>query len=110
MAENNINLEHMDRPNVGANLGNSKGKSQFEIALDQREQLTRQEYEINELRKQIGKIEKSTAEKLNAEWEGRVMAVEKEFTAKQTSRAFWTVFIISAVLFIIVYSIISNFR
>ena len=35
---------------------NSKGKSQFEIALDQKELIIRQEYEIGALRKKIDKI------------------------------------------------------
>jgi hypothetical protein len=92
------------------NNATGKSKSQFEIALDQKELIIRQEYEINGLRKQISKIEKDTSDKLNSEWEGKVFAIEKEFTAKQTSRAFWTGFILSAILFIILYSIINTFK
>ena len=88
----------------------SKPKSQFEIALDQKELLVRQEFEINSLRKKIERIEQDTREKTIEEWKNKLVEVEKEVTARLTSQSFWTGFILGLIITIIFWAIAGSFR
>lgn len=89
---------------------NSKPKSQFEIALDQKELLVRQEFEINSLRKKVEKIEVETRDKTIEEWKGKFVEVEKEVTARLTSQSFWTGFVMGLILTIIFWAVAGSFR
>ncbi len=89
---------------------NSKPKSQFEIALDQKELLVRQEFEINSLRKKVEKIEVETRDKTIEEWKSKLVEVEKEVTARLTSQSFWTGFVMGLILTIIFWAVAGSFR
>ena len=89
---------------------NSKPKSQFEIALDQKELLVRQEFEINSLRKKVEKIEVETRDKTIEEWKSKLVEVEKEVTARLTSQSFWTGFVMGLILTIIFWAVAGSIR
>ncbi|MBC7405922.1 MAG: hypothetical protein H7230_00410 [Candidatus Parcubacteria bacterium] len=88
----------------------SKPKSQFEIALDQKELLVRQEFEINSLRKKVEKIEVETRDKTIEEWKSKLVEVEKEVTARLTSQSFWTGFVMGLILTIIFWAVAGSIR
>jgi hypothetical protein len=90
-----------------ANSSSSRAKSQFEIALEQKEFIIRQEYEINSLRKQISKIESDTISRVNKEWEGKVLTIEREMTIKKTRRSFW-IGLALGVIIILIFNFIGS--
>lgn len=85
----------------GSGLYTGKNRSQFEIALDQKEQIVRQEYEIDHLRKKIATIESDTVKKVNGEWEERIDKLQTEVKAQSSAQSFWWGFGTCFVIFLL---------